>query len=174
MIIRRATIEDLKGIAKVHVDTWRTAYKDIIPDAFLASLSYEDRETLWAINLNKEDNVVFVAENDVGEIVGFASTSRRENNEDVESIDLTSIYLLEEYQGNGIGKKLIKSLFEYYKTKGYKRVYVDVLAENKTRHFYEYYGAEFVKELHIKIGDKELVEYVYVWNQIDDVLEKCT
>jgi len=57
MIIRRATIEDLKGIAKVHVDTWRTAYKDIIPDSYLASLSYEKRETSWAINLNKEDKL---------------------------------------------------------------------------------------------------------------------
>ena len=174
MIIRRATLEDVKGIAKVHVDTWRTAYKNIIPDSFLASLSYEKRETSWALNLNKVDNVVFVAENDAGEIIGFADTSRREENEDVESIDLTSLYLLEAYQGKGIGKMLLQALFEHYKTKGYKRVYVDVLAENKTRHFYEYYGAEFVKELNIKIGDKVLVEYVYVWNSIEDVLEKCT
>ena len=174
MIIRKATIGDLKGIAKVHVDTWRTAYKDIIPDSFLASLSYEKRETVWALNLNEVDNVVFVAENDAGEIIGFASTNRRKENEDIESIDLTSLYLLEAYQGKGIGKMLLQALFEHYKTKGYKRVYVDVLAENKTRHFYEYYGAEFVKELNIKIGDKVLVEYVYVWNSIEDVLEKCT
>ena len=174
MIIRRATIEDIKGIAKVHVDTWRTTYHNIIPPSFLNSFSYEDRETAWAVNLNKVDNVVFVVENDEGEIIGFADTSRREKNEDVESIDLTSLYLLEEYQGNGIGKKIIKTLFEYYLTKGYKRVYVDVLAENKTRHFYEYYGAEFVKELNIKIGGKVLVEYVYVWNSIEEVLEKCT
>ena len=174
MIIRRATLEDVKGIAKVHVDTWRTTYKGIIPDTFLDSLSYEKRETSWAINLNKEDNVVFVAENNAGEIIGFADTSRREENEDVESIDLTSLYLLEAYQGKGIGKILLQALFAHYKTKGYKRVYVDVLAENKTRYFYEYYGAEFVKELNIKIGDKNLVEYVYVWNSIEDVLEKCT
>mgnify|MGYP003408156436 FL=1 len=115
---------------------------------------------------------MFVAENDAGEIIGFASTNRRKENEDVESIDLTSLYLLEAYQGKGIGKMLLQALFEHYKTKGYKRVYVDVLAENKTRHFYEYYGAEFVKELNIKIGDKVLVEYVYVWNSIEDVLEK--
>lgn len=174
MIIRRATLDDIKGISKVHVDTWRTTYKGIIPDSFLESLAYEDRETAWIVHLNKVDEVIFVVENEKGEIIGFASTSRRENNEDVESIDLTSLYLLEEYQGNGIGKKLIKTLFEYYKAKGYKRVYVDVLAENKTRHFYEYYGAEFVKELNIKIGDKVLVEYVYVWNSVEDVLKKCT
>lgn len=174
MIIRRATIEDSKGIAKVHVDSWRTTYRNIIPDAFLDSLSYEKRETIWESNINKDDNVVFVAQNEAGEIIGFADTSRRESNEDEESIDLTSLYLLEAYQGKGIGKKLVQTLFEYYKTSGYKRVYVDVLAENKTRHFYEYYGAEFVKELNIKIGDKVLVEYVYVWNRIEDVLEKCT
>lgn len=174
MKIRRANLEDIKGIAKVHVDTWRTTYSEIIPASFLNSFSYEDRETAWAVNLNKVDNVVFVVENDAGEIIGFADTSRREKNEDIESIDLTSLYLLEKYQGNGIGKKLIQTLFEHYKTKGYKRVYVDVLAENKTRHLYEYYGAEFVKELNIKIGDKVLVEYVYVWNSIEDVLERLS
>ena len=35
MKIRKAIVEDATGIGTVHVDSWRTTYKDIIPDEFL-------------------------------------------------------------------------------------------------------------------------------------------
>ena len=31
MHIREATLDDVPGIARVHVDTWRTTYVDIVP-----------------------------------------------------------------------------------------------------------------------------------------------
>ena len=47
ILIRKAELEDAKGIAKVHVDSWRTTYKGIVPDTFLENLSYENREQIW-------------------------------------------------------------------------------------------------------------------------------
>jgi len=35
MKFRKAEVSDALGIAKVHVDTWRSAYKDIISYEFL-------------------------------------------------------------------------------------------------------------------------------------------
>lgn len=172
MKIRTATTQDAQGIGRVHVDSWRTTYKNIIPDSFLNSLSYEQREKLWERNIIREDNYVLVAENEFGEVVGFADASTRETNIELNSSDLTSIYLLEECQGKGIGKLLLKELFMYFKQKGYQLIFVEVLAENKTRFFYEYYGAEYVKTVQINIGGNVLEEFVYVWNDIDKVLEK--
>ncbi len=71
MKIRKATQQDASGIAKVHVDSWRTTYKNIVPDAFLDSLNYENRTKLWKQNVHKM--IVFVAEMDDGEIVGFST-----------------------------------------------------------------------------------------------------
>lgn len=103
MKIRTATIQDTQGIGKVHVDSWRTTYKNIIPDSFLNSLSsYEQREKLWKRNIIREDNYVLVAENEIGEIVGFADASTRETNVELNSSDLTSIYILEEYKVKGL------------------------------------------------------------------------
>ena len=76
MIIREARIDDAAGIAKVHVDTWRTTYAGILPDEHLANLSYERREKLWIdyILSDAESRIFnYVAENDAGQIVGFAS-----------------------------------------------------------------------------------------------------
>lgn len=172
MKIRKATIKDAKGIANVHVDSWRTTYKGIIPQNFLDKLSYDKRADLWRTNISNVNNYVLVAENDIGGIIGFTDGSTRETNLEPHSSDLTSIYLLEEYQGMGIGKQLLKEMFISFKQKNYKKIFVDVLAENKTRFFYEYYGAEYVKTVQINIDGKLIDEIVYVWNDLDKVLEK--
>ena len=80
MQIRKATKNDAEGIAKVHVDSWRTTYKGIIPDDLLFKLSYKNRTELWIKNIEKEDNFVVLAENPEGEIIGFADCGKRETN----------------------------------------------------------------------------------------------
>lgn len=47
MRIRPATIDDAANMAKVRVDTWRSAYSGIIPAAHLESLSYEQTAERW-------------------------------------------------------------------------------------------------------------------------------
>jgi hypothetical protein len=41
--VRAATLADAEGIARVHVDAWRWAYRGDVPDAFLAALSVAER-----------------------------------------------------------------------------------------------------------------------------------
>ena len=144
MQIRQATLQDAKEIAKVHVDSWRTTYRSIIPDSYLNRLSYEQRTELWKRNIADEENYIVVAtENKDGEIVGFGTAGKRPENKEWNTGDLTSIYLLEEFQGRGIGKLLLTELFWYFTKRGYEKVFVEVLEENKTRHFYEYFWGCF-------------------------------
>ncbi len=172
MKIRIATVSDAEGIAKVHVDSWRTTYKGIIPDEFLSKLSYEQRTELWIRNISNAGNYVIIAENTEGKIIGFATLGKRETNTVANSTDLTSIYLLEEHQGKQVGKALLKQLFLKVKQQGYQKVFVDVLEENKTRNFYEHYGATLCKTVQINIGGKLLNELIYEWDNVEDVLAK--
>ncbi|TKC20144.1 GNAT family N-acetyltransferase [Robertmurraya kyonggiensis] len=172
MIIRKANLSDAKGIARVHVDSWRSTYKNIIPDEFLKKLSYVQRTDLWNCNIKKEGNYVFVAENEEGKIVGFADCGKRETNHVKQSGDLTSIYILEEYQGRGTGKQLMKQLFLQFEELGYQRVFVEVLEDNKTRYFYENYGAKLKETQRITFAGEELNLLVYEWNNINEVLTK--
>lgn len=172
MNIRKAVLADSKGIAKVHVDSWRTTYKNIIPDGFLKKLCYDRRTELWNENIIKKGNYVFVAENSDGKIIGFADCGKRESNHVPESGDLTAIYLLEEYQGKGVGKRLLRKVFLQFEELGFNRIFVEVLEDNKTRHFYEYYGAELYKTEKITIAGAELNLLIYEWNNIGDVLIK--
>ncbi|SOC44677.1 GNAT family N-acetyltransferase [Ureibacillus acetophenoni] len=174
MTIRLAKLEDAEGIAKVHVDSWRTTYEGIIPQEFLNNLSYDKRAELWIRNITKPETHIYVAENAEGKIVGFADFWKRETNTVPNSTDLTSIYLLKEYQGQGLGKKLLEQLFLQIKQLGYEKVFVEVLEENKTCSFYERYGAKLYNTVSIQIGGKLLSERIYVWENVEDVLDKLT
>lgn len=172
MDIRFATISDAEGIAKVHVDSWRTTYDNIIPKEFLQKLSYDQRTELWKRNISNEEEAIFVATTSLGKIVGFASCGKRKSNNVENSGDLTSIYLLAEFQGMGIGKKLLKQVFLKFKELRFDRIFVEVLEDNNTRYFYENYGAKLIKSEKITIGGAQLNLLTYEWDHVKKVLSK--
>lgn len=95
---------------------------------------------------------------------------KRETNQVEDSGDLTAIYILENSQRMGIGKKLIKELFFKFEELGFKSIFVEVLEDNKSRYFYEAFGAELLKTEKIKIAGAELNLLVYEWKDISPVL----
>ncbi len=170
MIIREAKLSDAKGIAKVHVDSWKNTYKNILPTEYLEKLSYEQRTELWVRNISKVDHYVFVAESDNGEIIGFTDGGKRAENEIEGSGDLTSIYILDQFQGQGIGSKLVNKLFTKLKALGYEKIFVEVLEDNQSKRFYKRLGARLEKTEKINIGNQDLDLLIYVWSNIDPVL----
>ena len=165
MIIRLATLSDAKGIAKVHVDSWRSTYTSIIPDDYLYGLSYEGREKLWEDNMSKSK--VYVAESESGEIVGF-STGGKERSEKYKDFtgELYAIYILKEYQGQGIGKKLMNPVINDLIKLDIFSMIVLVLEKNSSRYFYEAIGGKQIDLLEIKMAGQKLNEVVYGWNDI--------
>ncbi|MBM7541240.1 GNAT family N-acetyltransferase [Amphibacillus cookii] len=165
MNIRKALPDDAKGVAKVHVDSWKTTYKNIVPDAFLNKMSYESRERKWKEIISSR--AVYVAETDEGEIIGFASggeerTGKYPNYHG----ELYAIYILEAHQRKGLGKSLLKPIIESVKQKGLFSMTVLVLEENRSRLFYEALGAKKIDTLEVDISGKKLNELVYGWEDI--------
>lgn len=165
MKIRKAVIADVKGIAKVHVDSWKTTYKDIISDEFLNKLSYESREKLWASNMSNMN--VYVAKTDEGEIVGF-STGGKERSGSYPGNDgeLYAIYILKEYQGQGIGKLLVKPVIDELLSLNINSMLVLVLEKNNSCHFYEALGGKRLDCIEVEIAGDKLNEIVYGWTDI--------
>lgn len=170
MNIREAKLSDAEAIARVYVDSWKSTYKNIIPDSFLERMTYEKRIPQWINNISRDDNYVYVAETNDGEIVGVADGGKRETNQFENSGDLTSIYISEEYQGQGIGKKLVERLFSKLKELGYQRIFVEVLDDNKSKLFYEKLGAEFYELTTTEVQGKELNLVIYEWKDVNSVL----
>lgn len=169
MNVRKAVLEDAEGMAKVHVDSWRTTYKDIVPDEFLNQLSYESRMNLWKNAI--PNGHVFVAENEEGQIVGFSSGGKeRTGNYEKYQGELYAIYLLKEYQGKGLGKMLVRSVIEDLEKLNINTMLVMVLEDNNSRLFYENLGGKKIDDIEIEIGGKKLNELVYGWDDIQNIL----
>ncbi|MBT2736203.1 GNAT family N-acetyltransferase [Bacillus sp. ISL-7] len=167
--IRKAVITDAKGIAKVHVDSWKTTYANIVPNEYLNNLIYEEREQIWINNI--PDGGVYVAENNKGEIIGFSSggieRSGKYNGFDGE---LYAIYILIEYQGQGIGTALVKPIIDEIKEMGLKSMLVLVIEDNSSRLFYEALGGKKIDTIKVEIAGKKLSELVYGWDDIRSIL----
>ena len=166
--IRNAVLSDAKGIAKVHVDCWKTTYKNIISDQYLNKLTYASREQLWENNI--PNGGVYVAENKEGEIVGFSSGGiERTGNYNGFEGELYAIYILKDYQGNGIGKALVKPIIKEITELGLNSMLVLVLEDNISRLFYESLGGKKIATVEVEISEKKLLELVYGWEDIRNI-----
>jgi GNAT superfamily N-acetyltransferase len=96
-------------------------------------------------------------------VVGFASGGPERTGDPLFRGDLLAIYLLQAYQGKGLGRLLIRAVVERLLGQDIGSLLVWVLAQNPSRRFYERLGGERVKERSIVLGGADLVEVAYGW-----------
>ncbi|HEX9988219.1 MAG TPA: GNAT family N-acetyltransferase [Chloroflexia bacterium] len=168
MIIREAILTDAPGIARVHVDTWRSTYRGIVPDEFLANLSYEARERMWttAITHASDSNFPYVAEDEQGQIVGFVSGGTSQSGDPNYAGELYAIYVLKEAQGKGVGRGLFGAVVDRLARSGIHTMIVWVFRDNEpSRRFYEAMGGELLYEKEFELGGARLTEVAYGWKE---------
>ena len=167
--IRPARLEDAPGIAKVHVDSWRSTYKGSIADEFLAALSYERRAQYWSESLTAPQNASFlyVAESRPGDIIGFVSAGPEREGDSNYRGELNAIYLLPQAQGQGLGQKLVNIVMCDLCERGFSSMFLWVLKDNlPARKFYEAVGGAYLREKPIEIGSQILLEVAYGWKNL--------
>ena len=171
--IRHAAPADAPGIAKVHIDSWRTTYAGIVPDEYLARLSYGARQKVWenVLSAYKPDNCIVVAVTPDGAIVGFAHAGPEREGDRGYDAELYAIYLLQEHQGGGVGRRLAIAAAQGMLNAGMTSMMLWVLEDNRNaRRFYEALGGAAVDRKSIQIGGVELVEIAYGWRNVRNLL----
>lgn len=168
-LVRPAEIDDAAAIAQVHVASWRTTYRGILPADFLASLDevgYEDR---WRRILEDGSSRVYVAA-DGRDVVGFASGGRERAGETGYEGELYAIYVLRDAQARGHGRRLVQAVVGGLRELELSDMLVWVLRDNAgARRFYERMGGKYVRAQPITIGSAALEEVSYGWRSLDDV-----
>lgn len=170
MEIRKATPDDVKDISRIHALSWKSAYKEIVPKAYLDEL----KEDFWvsAFAAWIKDNVLtaqlIVAE---GISVGCVAYGKSRDKCLPNWGEIVSIYLLPEYFGKGYGNKLLEIALLDLKQSGYQNIYLWVLKENqRARHFYEKNKLQCNKDECIcEIMGKRLtdIRYIYFFDNSD-------
>jgi GNAT superfamily N-acetyltransferase len=166
--IRDATVEDADGIARVHVTAWQETYRGLMSDEFLDRLSVEQRAKRWKQTLSDPADVyhrVIVAGND-NEIVGFANYGKNRSDDAEYRGELFAIYVLKKFQGQGIGRELVKRVAQGLLAQDISSMLVWVLAKNPYRRFYESLGGVRLREQMIDFAGESLREKAYGWRDI--------
>jgi ribosomal protein S18 acetylase RimI-like enzyme len=174
MRIRRAHISDAAAIARVHVDSWRTTYPGIVPDDYLAGLSYEQRTDVWH-GILSEAGVAqpnYVAVDDDCTVVGFAGGGPERSGDPDFAGELYVIHLLEDTQRRGVGRRLVTSVASDLVRNDMRSMLVWVLEQNRSAcRFYEALGGLPAREQDISIGGVTLAEVGYGWQDIGPLAE---
>ena len=176
MPIRAATPTDAAAIATVHVDSWRTTYAHLLPAAYLAALSYADRERLWRDILAQPTPpaCVYVAEAADHHIVGFAAGGPARGEPLGYDAELYAIYLLAPDQRQGLGRDLLRAVVAHLRGRGAQALLVWVAADNPARAFYERLGGRHISAKQSRIGGVPLDEVAYGWGDLAQLASALT
>ena len=144
IIIADSTLGDEKDLVHILKTTWLATYpsKEIgitKEDILSKDFDSEKKVSAWRETIKvsgKKSKYVCVAK-DKDKIVGFCKASKKKGFN-----ELDVLYILPEYQGMGIGRKLLDRAVDWLGRK--KKIFLKVAAHNKNAiGFYEKYG--FVK-----------------------------
>jgi len=146
MILREASQRDAGAIAQLHAESWRSAYRGILSDDYLANRVHAERVALWhdRFSANATEMFVMVAETG-GVLDGFACVFPHED--PIFGSFLDNLHVAPARTGQGIGKLLFseaaRRLLNSEKLGG---LYLWVIEQNKrARQFYARAGAAEVE-----------------------------
>lgn len=160
--IRLAKESDAETFGNIHVESWKAAYKDIIPDEYLSNMNPNKRAQRLLQGLsNQTESQYYVADNN-NTIIGNLIIGKYDGDDNIGEVG--AIYLLPDFWGKGYGKFMMDFALKELKNIGYNTIVLWVLEDNlRARRFYEKAG--FVpsgEKKKINIG-KSLIEIKYTY-----------
>jgi len=141
-LIRVATPADAAAVAHIHVESWKVAYRGIMPDDAIARTDLAYRTAFWTDRIANHEWPVFVIEED-GKLVAFCQmVPSPDSDDDPKTVGhITSIHVLPHLRGQGHGRALLDHAFAEFRRRGFAEVTLWVLEGNgSARRFYEQLG----------------------------------
>jgi GNAT superfamily N-acetyltransferase len=139
--IRKAMLEDAEEWAEFHISSWRSAYKGIVSDEYLAGLSTQERAAAFSRNLTGLTGYEFFCAVCGDKIIGTLFIGKSHDDDKPEAGEICAVYLLEEFWDKGIGLELMDFGIDKLRQNGHGEAILWVLEENaRARRFYEKYG----------------------------------
>ena len=141
---RKATVEDCYAIAALKGIVWNTTYKGIYSDEALNGYDVKKNEQILKSIVNNPEIEVYVA-TVYDRIVGFMTCGKPYKPFRHYEQEVGLLYILKEYQKQGIGKGFFEIARKQVKEAGYKEFMVGVNSQNVNAiQFYLAMGGEIV------------------------------
>lgn len=163
--VRNIKKEDIPQVVNIQICGWKSAYKGIIDDNYLANMNPNEK-----IKMREKDykETRFIVAEINNEIVGFCRfTDNMEKTPETPEVDceLRALYVKPELKHNGIGKKMFQYAVNEFKNMGKTKMVLWCLKDNAlARRFYEKMGGIIIKERLIHIGNRDYQEVAFEYD----------
>lgn len=169
--IRPAIPADIPAIAFIHVDGWRSSYGDVVGRAFLESLNVEEKEKNWGVWFSGGQVDVLLAEDETGKPAGFISFGKLKTAppgmspiRPLYTAEVYAIYILRDFQGQGLGRRLMSAAAAQLKEKKHKSLCLWVVEGNKRAiEFYKALGGQRCGKKPTEIGGHAMTDVCFGW-----------
>ena len=142
MNLRSAASDDAATMAAAHIDAWRTAYRDLVPDSFLSALDHGRRTEGFRDFLDSGSGETYIVERD-GQALGHLTIGPcRDDDLDEWSVgEIWGIYVAPAHWRQGIGTQVCRRAEEMLRLRGFGRIVLWVFEGNdRAKRFYEAMG----------------------------------
>jgi GNAT superfamily N-acetyltransferase len=149
-VTQETVSQDIPQVLQVLVQSYQTTYLGLLEQSSLDNLTVNNNSN----NLKRPaaqkvigiEHYLFVAILETGEIVGYAYCGRNNYSEVASDSELYDLYLLKDYQGHGIGRKLFESSKTRLFEQGYQTMFLWCAKETPACEFYDAMGGKRVDE----------------------------
>jgi ribosomal protein S18 acetylase RimI-like enzyme len=167
MIVRTAELEDCAAVARVQVNSYRSAYARLLPADYLASFSYEEQEQDWRDLLKVGLDTLLVAVED-GKVVGYALSRPMQTDDRPFDCELVALHVDRDHQRRGVGRALVAATARHMQQLGCRSLGLWVMEGNPAAGFYERLGGQPCGEHFFDLDDSTRQREIgFVWPQIE-------
>ena len=136
IMIRKAYPTDAYSIVHLMLDVWKSEYNDILPANIVNNMGQDiDNKVRHLRDQIEENNRIFVAI-DEDKIIGYIFYAKSTNESYSGSAEIRSLYILNDYQGKGIGSELLDKAKEEIKKLGFNGFILKCPSRNKNNDFF--------------------------------------
>lgn len=165
--IRQAGPGDALGAAIVNVYTWQTAYAGLLPQEML-------RQRILGLTRNAagtrrwlENGGAGLVAEESGAIVGMCLYGGCRSDEYPGGGEITALYVLDGFQGQGVGKALFRAAVRRLRAAGYTSMVIHCLCGNPSLEFYRHMGGTVTAQREDRIGGAALQTDVVYYPDLD-------
>lgn len=163
LTFREATAEDAALISRINASSWRTCYRDVIADDYLARLSDEywtPSVRAWLASGQVYGTLALL----YGEPIGAILYGRGRDEAYGDWCEMISLYLLPQYTRRGVGSALLQEAMRIMREDGYDRFYLWAIDGNAPADcFYRKHGFRRTDDrVPYRIGGQDVTDVRYV------------
>ena len=142
LVVRNAVDGDAEAMGLLHVRAWQSAYRGVMPDAYLDGLQAEERVAMWRSRISRTELPPLLVAELAGDVVGFAAFGPARGEPDPTGVgQLYAMNIDPAHWGKGIGRALLHEVTTALTAMMFREAVLWVVPENaRARALYEAEG----------------------------------